>query len=65
MVDERFVAHRYKATRLSMAVGLVMMLGFFNYDLFIRKIYRWDFMIVILAMALVKMVTMLYLRRYH
>ncbi|MBN1164267.1 MAG: hypothetical protein JXB45_06790 [Candidatus Krumholzibacteriota bacterium] len=65
MGDERFIAHRYQATRLSMLVGLVLMLVFFNYDLLIHKLYRWDLLIIILATALVKVVTMLFLRRYH
>lgn len=61
-MDERFFMHRFKSTRLSMVVGLVMMLGWFNYELFVNDVMRLDIFIIVLAMGVAKVAAMLYYR---
>jgi hypothetical protein len=63
MVDERFLAHRYKATRLATMVGVVLMFAFFTYALVTTREIRWDLFIVICAMAAAKVIAMSYYRR--
>ena len=59
MVDERFIAHRYKATRLAMAVGTALIVGFFFYGYAADKVIRWDLFIILCAMAATKVVAMM------
>jgi len=63
MVDERFLAHRYKATRLATMVGVVLMFAFFTYALVESGEIRWDLLIVMCGMAAAKVIAMLYYRR--
>jgi hypothetical protein len=63
MVDERFIMHRYKATRLSVAVGVILMAGYFFYEFVAHRLIRWDLFVIMASMAVVKVVAMLYLRR--
>ena len=63
MVDERFIIHRFKATRFATVVGVVMMFGYFNYNLFAKKVYRWDLLIIMASMALSKLIAMYYFRK--
>ena len=32
-VDERFIMHRFRSTRIAMAVGMVLMVGWFTYEM--------------------------------
>ena len=61
-VDERFITHRYYSTRLAMAVGMIMIVLWFNYELLINGHLRLDLAIIVGAMALTKIVAMLYYR---
>ena len=61
-MDERAVVHRYKASRLSLAVGLVIMFGFFQYDALWNRTIRWEYLIIITAMLVVKVAARIY---YH
>jgi hypothetical protein len=63
MIDERFVMHRYKATRAAVVVGMVLMFVFFTYGYIADSTIRWDFLIVMAAMAVAKVAVMLYFRR--
>jgi len=63
MVDERFLAHRYKATRLATMVGVVLIFAFFTYALVKTGEIRWDLFIVMCAMAAAKVIAMAYYRR--
>jgi hypothetical protein len=63
MVDERFLAHRYKATRLSTMVGVVLMFVYFTYEVVTRREIRWDLFVIMCAMAATKVIAMLYYRR--
>ena len=62
-MDERFVMHRYKATRAAMIVGVIIMGVFFWYDYISSRAVRWDLLLVMGAMAVVKVATMLYFRK--
>ena len=65
MVDERFLAHRYKATRLATMVGVVLMFGFFTYALVKTREIRWDLFIVMCGMAASTLIAMAYYRRIN
>lgn len=62
-MDERFVMHRYRSTRLAVLVGVVMMGVWFNYEYWANEILRWDLFVIMMAMAVVKVGAMLYYRR--
>ena len=63
MVDERFLAHRYKATRLATMVGVVLMFGFFTYALVKTREIRWELILIMCAMAATKVLAMFYYKR--
>jgi hypothetical protein len=63
MVDERFIMHRYKATRLATAVGAVLMFVFFTYGIIAHKVIRWDLLVVMCTMAVAKVAAVIYYRR--
>ncbi|NIS79806.1 MAG: hypothetical protein GTO14_06280 [Anaerolineales bacterium] len=60
--DERFIMHRYYSSRFSLIVGLTLMVIWFNYELIVNQQLRLDFAIIIGAMALAKILAMLYYR---
>jgi hypothetical protein len=63
--DERFIMHRYQSTRIAMIVGIVLIVGYFNYELIVNEVLRWDLAIIAGAMAVTKILTMVYLRATH
>jgi hypothetical protein len=63
MLDERYILHRFKATRLSAVVGSVMLGVFFIYEFVANRIYRWDLLSVMVVMAVTKVVALSILRR--
>lgn len=63
MIDERFVMHRFKATRLATLVGTALMFGFFTYALVTEKIIRWEYLIIMTAMAVTKLAALFVYRR--
>jgi hypothetical protein len=63
MIDERFIMHRFKATRLAVVVGVVLMFAFFTYDLVTTKVIRWDLFAIMFAMAFVKVGAMIYFKK--
>lgn len=60
--DERFIMHRYYSTRIAMIVGIVLIVAWFNYELLVNDLVRWDLAIIAGAMAIVKILAMLYYR---
>ena len=62
-MDERVIMHRYKATRAAMVAGLIIMGVFFWYDYISIREVRWDLLLVMSAMAVVKVAAMIYFRR--
>lgn len=63
--DERFIMHRYHSTRVAMIVGIVLIVGWFNYEFIVNHHVRWDLAIIAGAMAVTKLVAMAYLRLTH
>ncbi|UCF04073.1 MAG: hypothetical protein JSV33_08950 [bacterium] len=63
MVDERFLMHRLKSTRLAMMVGVVLICALFMYYYLSNKVLRWDLFIILVAVAVTKIAAMLYYRR--
>ncbi len=62
-LDERYVLHRYKSTRLAVLTGAILMYAIFMYDLVAHKTIRWDLVVVLGTMAVAKIVGMLYYRK--
>jgi hypothetical protein len=63
MLDERFTMHRFKATRLSVMVGMIAMVVVFNYDMIVNRTIRWDLMGILVGMAVTKFCAMLYYQK--
>ena len=60
--DERFIEHRYRSTRAALIVGVVLLGGWWEYDFLVNRHLRWDLLIILSAMALAKLIAMIYLR---
>ena len=63
MIDERFVAHRLKATRLSAVTGAVALGGWYVYHYATAGEVRYDILSVLILMAVAKVGAMIYYRR--
>lgn len=63
--DERFLVHRLKASRFALALGLLGMFGWFQYELMVNHVIRWDYVIILGIMALGKVGAMVYYRRTY
>ena len=63
--DERFIMHRYHSSRLALAVGIALLAGWFFYLLYAMDVVRYDLAIIIGAIALTKLIAMVYLRLTH
>lgn len=61
-MDERFIMHRYYSTRIAMIVGLVLIVGWFVYEMMVNDVPRWDLFVIVLAIALTKVTAMIYYR---
>lgn len=62
-MDERFIIHRFRSTRWALSAGLVAMLIWFNYELLANDVIRWDYLVILVIMAVVKVAAMIYLHR--
>jgi hypothetical protein len=60
--DERSIMHRCYATRLAMVVGIILIAGWFCYELVANQHLRWDLAIIGGTMAVTKVLAMLYYR---
>jgi len=60
--DERFLAHRYQSSRLALAMGVIMMGVWVEYEWFVNHELRLDLLIILGAMALSKVGAMMYYR---
>ena len=61
-LDERFVEHRYRASRMTLLVGLLLMTGWFLYDHYVKGIEHTQILIIIGAMVVTKLAVMAYYR---
>jgi hypothetical protein len=60
--DERFIMHRYQSTRYAMIVGISMIVIWFNYELLVNNLMRWDLALIAGVMAVTKVLAMIILR---
>lgn len=60
--DERFIMHRYYSTRISMIVGVLLIVFWFNFELIVNDLIRWDLLIIAGVIALTKILAMIYYR---
>ena len=63
--DERFIMHRYYSTRISMVVGIILIVTRFNYELLVNDVFRLDLAIIAGVMAITKILAMVYYRLIH
>ncbi len=61
-VDERFIMHRYYSTRWAVVVGGILMGGWVLYEYYVNRVVRYDFILIMLAMAVTKLGMMVYYR---
>jgi hypothetical protein len=64
-MDERFIMHRYKATRLALFVGIILMGALFFYEYISIRSIRYDLFIIMCAMAVAKVSAMIYYHKKH
>lgn len=62
-MDERFIMHRYKATRFAMIVGVTLIGALVLHARFAQGIVRWDLFAVLFLTAFAKIGAMIYYRR--
>ena len=62
MIDERFKIHRWKSTSLAAVVGAVLLGGLWFWERFANHVTRHDILMVLVAMAVVKLGALLYYR---
>jgi hypothetical protein len=61
-LDERFIAHRHRSSRLALGTGVLLLAGWASYDLVVHDVIRQDFMVILLAMAVTKVGAMIFFR---
>ena len=61
-MDERFIMHRYRSSRLALAVGLIGTVLWFSFELIANDHPRWDLLAIAGAMALAKIGAIVYYR---
>lgn len=62
MIDERLLAHRWRATSHAAVVGALLTGGLLLYEHIGRGVLRWDLASILGAMALTKITAMIYYR---
>jgi hypothetical protein len=60
-LDERFIAHRHRSSRLALGVGILLMAAWFNYELIAHRRVEMDLLVSLAAMAVTKVVSMIWL----
>jgi len=61
-LDERFVEHRYRASRLSLLVGVGLLLAWFLYEHYANGVTHLEILAIMAGMALTKLGAMAYYR---
>lgn len=64
-MDERAVYHRYIASRWTLVTGLILIFVFFQYEYLENEIFRWDYIIILGAMLVVKLAVRFYYHKTH
>lgn len=62
-MDERAIYHRYKATRLAVLAGTLVIFGWFQYEFIVNDIIRWDYLVILSIMAVVKLAARFYFKK--
>lgn len=62
-LDERFIAHRHRSSRLALGVGVALIGAWFTYDVVVNDRIHLDLLVILLAIALTKIVAMVVLSR--
>jgi hypothetical protein len=62
-MDERFLIHRLRSTRLAAIVGVIVIGVLIIYELLVQGTLSWQMLIVISTMAIIKWSTMLYYQK--
>jgi hypothetical protein len=60
-LDERFIAHRHKSSRLALGVGVTLIAAWLTYDLLVHDRIELDLLVTLVAIAAAKVLTMAYL----
>lgn len=61
-VDERFLAHRLRATSIASLASGVLAMGLFAWHYWVDRIWNWELFAIGLTMAVVKQALMLWYR---
>lgn len=61
-LDERFVEHRYRASRLSLVVGVGLLVAWFLYEHYAKGVTHLEILAIVAVMALTKIGAMTYYR---
>jgi hypothetical protein len=62
LIDERYLMHRLKSTSLAGVAGALLMGGWFLYQHYAKDVTRWDLLVILMAMAAIKLGALLYYR---
>lgn len=60
-LDERFIAHRHRSSRLALGVGVALIGAWFTWDLLVYDRVDLDLLVILVVMALTKITAMIYL----
>jgi len=61
-IDERFLEHRRRSTSLMGIIGALVAVSIFEFRFFHDHIVSWDLLVVLVAMAVVKLSMMIWYR---
>ncbi len=64
-MDERFLMHRLKSTSLAGVTGAVALGVWTLFQFYKNGIFRTDLFVIMSLMAVVKVISMLYLKRHN
>ncbi len=62
-MDERFIIHRLRATRLATIIGTILMGISIIYYFYADHIYRMDLIVIMVIMAITKWTAMIYYKK--
>jgi hypothetical protein len=64
LFDERFLLHRYKSTSHAAMAAALLMAGWLAYAAIVQEVLRWDFILILGVMVVVKWTFMLWYRTH-
>lgn len=60
LIDERFLAHRQRATSIAGQAGGVLAIGLFAWRLYVDNFWNWDLLAVAITVVVVKLTVMIW-----